>query len=108
MGVAAQDQGDGGNGAHVAGDVLAGGSIAAGRGPGENPILVGQGHGQAIDLDLGGHGELVVGDSGLGAHALGPLLDLDKGEDVLEGVHALVVGGGGEVGDGATAHATGR
>ena len=36
VGVAAQDQGDGGNGAHVAGDVLAGGSIAAGRGPGEN------------------------------------------------------------------------
>ena len=108
VGVTGQDQRDRGDGAHVAGDVLAGGTVTAGRGPGEDPVLVGQGHGQAVDLDLGGHGELVVADPGLGDHALSPLLDLVKGEDVLEGVHALVVRGGGEVGDGAPAHRAGR
>ena len=34
MGVAGQDQGDRGDGAHVAGDVLTSGAVAAGRGPG--------------------------------------------------------------------------
>ena len=108
MGVTAQDQGDGGNGAHVAGHVLARGAVTAGRGPGEDSVLVGQGDGQAINLDLGGHGELVVGHPGLDRHALCPLLDLIEGEDVLQGVHALMVGGRSEVGDGATSHAAGR
>ena len=108
VGVAGQDEGDRGDGAHVTGDVLTGGAVAAGRGPGEDAVLVGQGHGQAVDLDLCCHGELVVADPGLGDHALGPLLDLVEGEDVLKGVHALVVRGGGEVGDGAPAHGAGR
>ena len=108
VGVTGQDQGDRGDGPHVAGDVLTGGAVAAGRGPGEDAVLVGQGHGQAVDLDLSGHGELVVTDPGLGDHALGPFLDLVEGEDVLKGVHALVVRGGGEVGDGAPAHGAGR
>ena len=108
VGVAGQDQGDRGDGAHIAGDVLTGGAVPPGSGPGEDAVLVGQGYGQAVDLDLGGHGELVVADPGLGDHALGPLLDLVEGEDILKGVHALVVRGGGEVGDGAPAHGAGR
>ena len=83
-------------------NVLARGAVTAGRGPGEDSVLVGQGDGQAINLDLGGHGELVVGHPGLDRHALCPLLDLIEGEDVLQGVHALMVGGRSEVGDGAT------
>ena len=107
MSISGQHQGDGGDGAHVAGDILAGSAVAASRGPGEDPVLIGQCHGQPIDLDLGSHGELVINDPGFGHHAIDPLLDLIEGEDVLERVHALVMEGRSEVGDGAAPHAAG-
>ena len=105
VGVAGQDQRHGGDGPHIAGHVLPRGAVPAGGCPGEHAVLVGQGDRQAVDLDLGGHGQLVVGHARLLGHARRPLLDLLQAEDVPEGVHALVVGRGGEVGDGPAADA---
>ena len=103
VGVPGQDQGHGGDGAHVAGDVLPHRAVPAGGGAGEQAVLVGQGHGDAVDLDLRGHGQVRVRGGGVGSHPVGPLLDLLQAEDVLEGVHALVVRGRGEVRDGPAA-----
>ena len=93
------------NGAHVTRDVLADGAVPASGGAGEYTALIGQGHGQAVDLDLGGHGQLGVAHADLRGSVSGPLLDLLQAEDVLQGVHALVVGSFSEISGGASTDA---
>ena len=47
-------RGDGADGGHVGGHVLADLAVAPGRGPHQPPALVEQAHGQAVDLELAG------------------------------------------------------
>ena len=105
--VAAEPVGHAGDGADVGGDVLTRGPVPAGGRPRQNAVGVGQGHCQAVNLDLGGHGQARVCHAQVRAHALSPLLDLLQAEDVLQGVHALGVGHRREGLRPASAHATG-
>ena len=61
---------DVGDRAEVGGDVLADDAVAAGGADGESAVLVGEAHGRAVDLDLGG----VAGGADLGDDAGVPLL----------------------------------
>ena len=104
MALAAQLLRDAGDGAHVVGDVLAGGAVTAGCGAHEGAVAVKQVHGQAVDLQLGepargGAGKVADALLGLGQ----PGAQLLEGEDVLEGVHAFQVGDGRESFDGFAA-----
>ena len=102
--LAAQLLRDAGDGAHVVGDVLAGGAVTAGCRAHEGAVAVKQVHGQAVDLQLGepargGAGKVADALLGLGQ----PGAQLLEGEDVLEGVHAFQVGDGREGFDGFAA-----
>ena len=87
----------------VSGHVLADVAVASGRGAHETAVLVEEVDGQAIDLDLGRHLE-VVDAGGLG-HAGLPPGELLKGEDVVEGHHLGEVAYLGETGVDAAPHA---
>ena len=99
-----QDQRHRIDGAHVTGDVLAHDSVTARCSTGQHAVLIGQCHCQAVDLDLGGHGQLRIGQLSRRHDALDPFLDLFEAEDILQGVKVLVVLDLGEVGGGASAH----
>ena len=92
------------NGAHVVGDVFAGGAVAAGCRAHEGAVAVEQVHRQAVDLQLGQPLRCATGEVPGALFGLGqPGAQLFKGEDVLEGVHALQVGDGRESFDGFAA-----
>ena len=92
------------NGAHVVGDVFAGGAVAAGCRAHEGAVAVEQVHRQAVDLQLGQPLRCAAGEVQGALFGLGqPGTQLFEGEDVLEGVHALQVGDGRESFDGFAA-----
>ena len=91
------------DGAHVPGDVLSDGTVSASRGTGQHAVLICQCHRQTIDLDLGRHGQLVIGHLGRGHDPFDPFLDLLEVENVLQGVEVLVVADLGEIGGHAPA-----
>ena len=92
------------NGAHVVGDVFAGGAVAAGCRAHEGAVAVEQVHRQAVDLQLGQPLRCAAGEVPGALFGLGqPGAQLFEGEDVLEGVHALQVGDGCEGLDGFAA-----
>ena len=92
------------NGAHVVGDVFAGGAVAAGCRTYEGAVAVEQVHRQAVDFQLGQPLRCATGEVADALLGLGqPGAQLLEGEDVLEGVHALQVGDGRESFDGFTA-----
>ena len=92
------------NGAHIVGDVFAGGAVTAGCRAHKGAVAVEQVHRQAVNFQLGqplrcAAGEVLDVLFGLGQ----PGAQLLEGEDVLEGVHALQVGDGRESFDGFAA-----
>ena len=92
------------NGAHVVGDVFAGGAVAAGCRAHEGAVAVEQVHRQAVDLQLGQPLRCATGEVPGALFGLAqPGAQLFEGEDVLEGVHALQVGDGCEGLDGFAA-----
>ena len=94
---------DRGDGSRVGGDVLADVAVASRGGAHEAAVFVQEVDGQAIDLDLSRHLE-VVDAGGLG-HAGLPSGELLEGEHVIEGHHLGEVADLGETGIDAAAHA---
>ena len=94
---------DRGNGPRVGSDVLADVAVASGRGAHEAAVFVQEVDGQAVNLHLGRHLE-VVDAGGLG-HAGLPAGELLEGEYVVEGHHLGEVADLGEAGVDAAAHA---
>ena len=76
--------GDGGDGGHIGGDVLAGAPVPAGGGLDEPAVPVGERDGQAVDLELADEGG-VGGD--LLRQPVGPGLQLLGAEGVVEAHH---------------------
>ena len=102
---AGQPVGDGGDGADVGGDVLAGAAVAAGQRPGQPAALVEQVDREAVDLELAqqrGVVDAVAAEPGV------PRLQLVVGEGVVEALHALQVVDGGELGRDRAADLLGR
>ena len=96
-----------GEGREVAGDVLAGGAVAAGRAGDEAAALVAERHRQPVDLRLG---HRLDGQSGIVAQLLQPAADtghefgeLGVGEGVVERQHRPAVDDLGEAGGGGGA-----
>ena len=72
-----ETQGDGGHGAQVVGDVLAGPAVPAGGADLQHPLAVDQLHGQPVELGLDHIGQLL---------ALQPQEALDAGVEVANAV----------------------
>ena len=93
------------DGAHIVGDVFAGGAVAAGCRAHEGAVAVEQVHGEAVNLQLGQPLRCGAGEGSDALFGLGqPGAELFEGENILEGVHALQVGDGCESLDGFTAN----
>ena len=92
------------NGAHVVGDVFAGGAVAAGCRAHEGAVAVEQIHREAVNFQLSQPLRCATGEVADALLGLGqPGAQLLEGEDILEGVHALQVGDGRESFDGFAA-----
>ena len=92
------------NGAHIVGDIFAGGTVAAGCRAYEGAVAVEQVYRQAVNFQLGQPLRCATGEVADALLGLGqPGAQLLEGEDVLEGVHALQVGDGRESFDGFAA-----
>ena len=74
--------------AHVGGHVLARGAVAARGGPHKAAVLVGEGNGRAVDLELAHHRDHVA--EGL-LHTVEPGVQLAQVHGVVERVHAALV-----------------
>ncbi len=82
--------GDGADGGHVGGDVVPGPPVTACRRLHQATILVEEGHGQPVDLELAHEGRL----GGLGCdarHAVEPRVELVDAERVVEAHHGRAV-----------------
>ena len=82
-------EGDGVNGAQVGGNVLADHAVAPGGPLHEYTVFVGQGHGQAVDLQLTDHVEIGVVREVPGAPA--PLLQTVEIEGIGQAQHGTAV-----------------
>ena len=79
-------------GAQVLGDVLPHPAVAAGGALDEDPVLVAQGGGQAVDLGLGGIGDGLVRQAQEPAHLGVELHRVVVGEGVVQGQHRRPMG----------------
>ena len=104
-----QPVGDVGDGGHVGRDVLAGAAVAAGGGLHEPAVLVAQGHGQAVDLELAhvAHRAVEPQRCQLARRAVAPASQLVEVHRVVERHHPHRVGDRRELGRRGTAHLLG-
>ncbi len=100
---------DGGDGAHVERDVLAGHAVAARQPLFEHPVAVDEVQRETVDLDLAGHRQRFrLGPVECAQHAVVPFPKLLDGEHVIEAHHTRGVAHGGEIVGERAAHAMRR